>query len=112
MINPIDLKIARVETFPVALPTLADFAVSGGSVARDGEPSIRVLVKVTADDGTFGWGEATPVDLNGRQFITSTYAGTTLQVANGEAQVPDRPELGVDADEAWMRAQHSVKAGA
>ncbi len=57
----IDLKIAKVETFPVALPTIADFAVSGGSVARKGEPSIRVLVKVTADDGTFGWGEATPI---------------------------------------------------
>jgi muconate cycloisomerase len=56
-----DVKIARVETFPVALPTLANFAVSGGSVARKGEPSVRVLVKVTADDGTFGWGEATPI---------------------------------------------------
>jgi len=53
--------IARVETLPVALPTLADFAVSGGSVARAGEPSVRVLVKVTASDGTFGWGEATPI---------------------------------------------------
>ena len=61
MIKPIDLKIARVETFPVALPTIADFAVSGGSVARKGQPSIRVLVKVTSDDGTFGWGEATPI---------------------------------------------------
>ncbi len=61
MIQPIDLKIAKVETFPVALPTIADFAVSGGSVATKGKPSIRVLVKVTADDGTFGWGEATPI---------------------------------------------------
>jgi muconate cycloisomerase len=60
-IPPIELRIARVEAFPVALPTIADFAVSGGSVARKGEPSIRVLVKVTADDGTFGWGEATPI---------------------------------------------------
>ena len=60
-IPTLDLKIARVETFPVALPTIADFAVSGGSVARKGEPSVRVLVKVTADDGTFGWGEATPI---------------------------------------------------
>jgi muconate cycloisomerase len=56
-----DLTIARVETLPVALPTLADFAVSGGSVARAGQPSVRVLVKVTASDGTFGWGEATPI---------------------------------------------------
>jgi muconate cycloisomerase len=53
--------IASVETFPVALPTIANFAVSGGSVARKGHPSIRVLVKVTADDGTFGWGDATPI---------------------------------------------------
>jgi muconate cycloisomerase len=35
--------------------------VSGGSVAQKGQPSVRVLVKVTADDGTFGWGEATPI---------------------------------------------------
>jgi muconate cycloisomerase len=61
MTQPIDLKIAKVETFPVALPTIADFAVSGGSVAQKGQPSVRVLVKVTADDGTFGWGEATPI---------------------------------------------------
>jgi muconate cycloisomerase len=56
-----DLRIASVETFPVALPTLADFAVSGGNVARAGTPSVRVLVKVTATDGTSGWGEATPI---------------------------------------------------
>ncbi|HZO92232.1 MAG TPA: enolase C-terminal domain-like protein [Candidatus Baltobacteraceae bacterium] len=57
----LDLRIERVETLPVALPTRATFAVSGGSVARAGEPSVRVLVKVTASDGTFGWGEATPI---------------------------------------------------
>jgi muconate cycloisomerase len=56
-----DLTIAHVETLPVALPTLADFAVSGGSVARAGAPSVRVLVKVTGSDGTVGWGEATPI---------------------------------------------------
>jgi hypothetical protein len=57
----IDLQIASVETLPVALPTLADFAVSGGSIARAGAPSVRVLVKVTGSDGTVGWGEATPI---------------------------------------------------
>ncbi|HTW84853.1 MAG TPA: enolase C-terminal domain-like protein [Candidatus Sulfotelmatobacter sp.] len=56
-----DLTIAQIETLPVALPTLADFAVSGGSVARAGAPSVRVLVKVTGSDGTVGWGEATPI---------------------------------------------------
>jgi muconate cycloisomerase len=56
-----DLRIASIETLPVALPTLADFAVSGGSVAKAGTPSVRVLVKMTATDGTIGWGEATPI---------------------------------------------------
>lgn len=54
------LSIDRVETYAVALPTLRSFGVSGGSVAIAGQPSIRVLVKVSAD-GVHGWGEATPV---------------------------------------------------
>lgn len=52
--------IDRVETFAVALPTRRSFGVSGGAVAITGQPSIRVLVKVTAD-GAHGWGEATPL---------------------------------------------------
>ncbi|WP_199430162.1 mandelate racemase/muconate lactonizing enzyme family protein [Qaidamihabitans albus] len=54
------LTIERIETFAVALPTLRSFGVSGGAVAVAGEPSIRVLVKVSAD-GVSGWGEATPI---------------------------------------------------
>ncbi|MFD6337742.1 mandelate racemase/muconate lactonizing enzyme family protein [Streptomyces sp. NPDC060131] len=53
--------IERVETFTVALPTLRDFTVAGGPVTRGGRPAIRVLVKVTASDGSTGWGEATPI---------------------------------------------------
>ncbi|GAA4040881.1 mandelate racemase/muconate lactonizing enzyme family protein [Nonomuraea soli] len=48
--------IARIETFTVPLPALRPFAISGGRV----DP-VRVLVKVTADDGSAGWGEATPI---------------------------------------------------
>ncbi|MGR6320128.1 enolase C-terminal domain-like protein [Micromonospora soli] len=54
------LTIDAVETYAVALPTVRSFGVSGGSVAVAGTPSIRVLVKVTAD-GVTGWGEATPI---------------------------------------------------
>lgn len=54
------LTIDSVETYAVALPTVRSFGVSGGSVAVAGTPSIRVLVKVTAD-GVIGWGEATPI---------------------------------------------------
>jgi muconate cycloisomerase len=55
-----DLTIDRIETFAVALPTRRSFGVSGGAVAVAGRPSLRVLVKVTAD-GVHGWGEATPI---------------------------------------------------
>ncbi|MCW3818208.1 hypothetical protein ONA91_27530 [Micromonospora sp. DR5-3] len=54
------LTIDSVETYAVALPTVRSFGVSGGSVAVAGKPSIRVLVKVSAD-GVTGWGEATPI---------------------------------------------------
>ncbi|MEV5719110.1 enolase C-terminal domain-like protein [Amycolatopsis mediterranei] len=54
------LTIDRVETFAVALPTVRSFGVSGGSVAVAGRPSLRILVKVSAD-GVAGWGEATPI---------------------------------------------------
>lgn len=52
--------IERVETFAVALPTRRSFGVAGGAVAVAGRPSLRVLVKVSAD-GVSGWGEATPI---------------------------------------------------
>ncbi|TDD54955.1 mandelate racemase [Nonomuraea terrae] len=55
-----DLTIDRVETFAVALPTRRSFGVSGGAVTVAGRPSVRVLVKVSAD-GVHGWGEATPI---------------------------------------------------
>ncbi|OXM61111.1 mandelate racemase/muconate lactonizing enzyme family protein [Amycolatopsis vastitatis] len=54
------LTIDRVETFAVALPTVRSFGVSGGSIAVAGRPSLRILVKVSAD-GVAGWGEATPI---------------------------------------------------
>lgn len=54
------LTIDRIETFTVPLPTVRSFGVSGGAVATLGRPSVRVLVKVSAD-GVAGWGEATPI---------------------------------------------------
>jgi len=44
-----------------------------------------------------------PVDLNGRQFIDSPYAGPTVEVRGGTAQVPTGPGLGVEVDEAAVR---------
>jgi muconate cycloisomerase len=45
----------------------------------------------------------TPVDLNGRQFIDSVYVTDTVRVADGIAEVPTGPGLGVTVDEAAVR---------
>jgi muconate cycloisomerase len=55
------LTIRRVEVFPIPLPSVRTFTLAGGRVTTAGQPAIRVLVKVTGSDGTFGWGEATPI---------------------------------------------------
>ena len=54
------MKIERIEVFPVRLPLKALSRLSRG-VPRTMEEGKRViLVKITADDGTVGWGEAGP----------------------------------------------------
>ncbi len=54
------MKIERIETLPVRLPLKAMSRLSRG-VPRTLEEGKRiVLVKMTADDGTVGWGEAGP----------------------------------------------------
>jgi muconate cycloisomerase len=46
------------------------------------------------------FGVDTPVDLNGRQFLTSPYAtGPAIAVADGIAHVPTGPGLGIGVDE-------------
>lgn len=51
------MKIERIEAFPVEYPTVGRFKFL---IGPHGEPLGRktVLVKVTADDGTIGWGES------------------------------------------------------
>jgi muconate cycloisomerase len=49
------------------------------------------------------FGIDTPVDLNGRQFIESPYAGPTVRVEDGVAYVPSGPGLGVEVDENVVR---------
>jgi muconate cycloisomerase len=53
------------------------------------------------------FGIDTPVDLNGRQFIESSYVGAhTIRVEGGTAFVPDRPGLGIDVDEDKVARYH------
>jgi muconate cycloisomerase len=53
------LAITAIEVFPIRLPALRDFSISGGAVATAGQTMPRVLIRIEAD-GVVGWGEATP----------------------------------------------------
>ncbi len=50
--------IARIELFPVRFPTVMRFKFLESPKGATGRAS--VLIKVTADDGTVGWGESIP----------------------------------------------------
>lgn len=52
-------RIARIETFPVIYPTVGRFKFFEGP---RGEPLGRqtVVVKITTEDGSFGWGQSVP----------------------------------------------------
>jgi L-alanine-DL-glutamate epimerase-like enolase superfamily enzyme len=54
------LKIAKVESFPIRYPVVGRFKFFEGPA---GQPSGRpaVVVKITADDGTVGWGQSVPI---------------------------------------------------
>src|SRR5947209_8035204 len=53
------MKIAHVEAFPFTYPTVGWFKFFQGV---KGQPSGRpsVVVKITADDGSEGWGQSVP----------------------------------------------------
>jgi L-alanine-DL-glutamate epimerase-like enolase superfamily enzyme len=58
--NSVKVKIAKVETFPVSYPVIGRFKFFEGPGGRStGRQS--VLVKITADDGTVGWGQSVPI---------------------------------------------------
>ena len=52
--------IAKIETFPIRYPTVGHFKFFQGP---PGQPSGRaaVLIKITADDGSVGWGQSVPI---------------------------------------------------
>ena len=54
------MKIATIEVLPVRLPLKAVVTLSRGVSRTIDEGKQLILVKMTADDGTVGWGEAGP----------------------------------------------------
>jgi L-alanine-DL-glutamate epimerase-like enolase superfamily enzyme len=66
------VKIERIEVFPYRYPVRGFFKFLGGRAA----PSrAAVAVKITADDGTVGWGQSVPVETwSDETFEASTIA--------------------------------------
>lgn len=52
-------RIARIDLFPVVYPTCGYFKFFAGPRGSSGRPA--VIVKITADEGTVGWGQAVPI---------------------------------------------------
>jgi L-alanine-DL-glutamate epimerase-like enolase superfamily enzyme len=53
------MKIERIELFPVRYPMTGYFKFFAGPAGEAGRAA--VVIKITADDGTHGWGESVPL---------------------------------------------------
>jgi L-alanine-DL-glutamate epimerase-like enolase superfamily enzyme len=54
-----NLKIETIEIWEVRYPTVMRFKFFEGPTSAGGRPA--VIIKITADDGTAGWGESVPI---------------------------------------------------
>ncbi|SCL51459.1 mandelate racemase/muconate lactonizing enzyme family protein [Micromonospora chersina] len=105
-LNAVDVAIAKVQrsgglTLSRRLCALAEDAGVRlmGSGLTDSDLGLAASLHLFA-----AYGIDTPVDLNGRQFLTSSYAtGATVEVKDGTARVPTGPGLGVEVDESVVR---------
>jgi len=65
-----EIKIDRIDVFPVLYPTVGYFKFLTGARGAAGRPA--VVVKITAGDGTVGWGQSVPLP---------TWSDETLETA-------------------------------
>jgi len=70
------IHIERIDLYPVVYPTVMRFKFFEGPAAKPGRPA--VIIKLTADDGTVGWGESVP--LPRWSYETQEYALSTLEL--------------------------------
>lgn len=105
-LDAVDVAIAKVQrsgglTLSRRLCALAEDAGVRlmGSGLTDSDLGLAASLHLFA-----AFGIDTPVDLNGRQFLESSYAtGATVQIRDGVARVPTGPGLGVDVDESVVK---------
>lgn len=70
------LTIERIDVYPVRYPTVMRFKFFEGPTSGGGRPAI--LIKITASDGTVGWGESVPIP----RWSYETLEGATATIEN------------------------------
>jgi len=75
-----NVKIAKVESFPISYPVIGRFKFFEGPGGRStGRQS--VVVKVTADNGLVGWGQSVPIPKWSYETLESVHSTLTRYLA-------------------------------
>jgi L-alanine-DL-glutamate epimerase-like enolase superfamily enzyme len=75
-----NVRIASVECFPINYPTVGRFKFFEGPAGRPtGRPA--VVVKITADNGTVGWGQSVPVPKWSYETLETAHSTLTRYLA-------------------------------
>lgn len=74
--GPRRVTIARVDAFPIVYPTVGRFKFFEGPKGRP-QGRAAVVVKITADDGTIGWGQSVPLPKWSYETIETVFSTTT-----------------------------------
>ncbi|MBI4658661.1 MAG: hypothetical protein HY735_07400 [Verrucomicrobia bacterium] len=73
-------KIAKIESLPVTYPVVGHFKFFEGPPGRPaGRPA--VVVKITAEDGTVGWGQSVPTQRWSYETLESVHSTITRYLA-------------------------------
>ena len=98
------MKIERIDLFPMRYPLTGYFKFFAGPEGATGRPAIAV--KITADDGTVGWGQSIPI---------ARWSYETLETATVALREYYIPALigrdPTDIDGALEAMDHAVAAG-
>lgn len=75
-----NVKIARIESFPIRYPVVGRFKFFEGPPGQPpGRPA--VVVKITADNGTVGWGQSVPVPKWSYETLETVHSTLTRHLA-------------------------------
>ena len=73
------VKIAKLESFPINYPVTGRFKFFEGPGKRSGRPA--VAVKITADNGTVGWGQSVPAPRWSYETLETVHSTLTHYLA-------------------------------